>query len=255
MQIKVLGCSGGVGPGLRTTSLLLGDETLIDAGTGVGDLGLEEMRRIRQVFLTHAHLDHTCGLAFLADNLSGEVPGPILVRALSETLATLRKHLFNWELWPDFSMLPTADAPLLAFRDLQVGSTQKLGDGTCIRAFEVRHTIPAVGYLIESGAGAFAFTGDTGANPAMWEFFNGLPRLDRLMIDIAFPDEQAELGVVARHYTPELLGQELGRLRHRPELLLTHHKPGTEDVLKSQCASALSGWSYRHLRRGDRIDV
>ena len=33
MRIEVLGCSGGIGPGLRTTSLMLDGHSLIDAGT------------------------------------------------------------------------------------------------------------------------------------------------------------------------------------------------------------------------------
>ena len=83
MRIRVLGCSGGIGPDLRTTSLLVGDDTLIDAGTGVGDMSLHEMQKIRRVFLTHSHLDHVCGLAFLADNLFDMVETGVDVYALS----------------------------------------------------------------------------------------------------------------------------------------------------------------------------
>ena len=44
MQLKVLGCSGGIGGSLRTTSCLLDHDILIDAGTGVGDLTLAELK-------------------------------------------------------------------------------------------------------------------------------------------------------------------------------------------------------------------
>ena len=255
MRIRVLGCSGGVGPGLRTTSLLLDEEILIDAGTGVGDLSLAEMRRIGRVFLTHAHLDHVCGLAFMADNLFGEVQRPIQVTAAASTLETIRKHLFNWQLWPDFSALPSEEAPLVVFQESTLGEVVELGQGRSIRSFEVLHSIPAVGYAVVADSGVFAFTGDTGACEPMWDFLNTLPRLDYLMIDVAFPDEQAELGAVARHFTPALLGRELSKLKHRPELLLTHEKPGCENALEAQCTEALAGWRYRHLRRGDVISV
>ena len=46
MQIRILGCSGGIGPGLRTTSLLVDGTLLIDAGTGVGDLPAAELAAI-----------------------------------------------------------------------------------------------------------------------------------------------------------------------------------------------------------------
>lgn len=255
MRIRVLGCSGGVGPELRTTSLLLDEEVLIDAGTGVGDLSLPEMRRISRVFLTHAHLDHVCGLAFMADNLFGEVSHPIQVTAIRQTLATIRNHLFNWQLWPDFSSLPTPQAPLIAFRESAAGEVHDLGKQRSIQSFAVLHTIPAVGYVLSSETGAFAFTGDTGACEEMWEFLNRLPRLDKLMVDVAFPDAQAELGVLSRHYTPSLLGADLAKLRHRPQLFLTHGKPGCEDALHSECAKALKGWDYQHLVRGAVIDV
>lgn len=255
MRIKVLGCSGGVGPDLRTTSLLVDEEILIDAGTGVGDLSLAEMRRIERVYLTHAHLDHVCGLAFMADNLFGEVQHPIRVMASADTLRTIRTHLFNWQLWPDFSELPSAEAPLVTFRELARGVPESLGGDRTLEAFEVLHTVPAVGYALRSPTGVFAFSGDTGACDAMWSYLNALPRLDWLMIDIAFPDEQADLGVLARHYTPAALGRDLRKLHHRPELLLTHNKPGCEDLIDRQCHAAMQGWNFRRLVRGDVIVV
>jgi ribonuclease BN (tRNA processing enzyme) len=255
MRIRVLGCSGGVGPDLRTTSLLLDEEILIDAGTGVGDLSLCEMSRIHRVFLTHAHLDHVCGLAFMADNLFGEVDHPIEVVATPQTIGAIRAHLFNWQLWPDFTALPSTDAALLRMRESAIGEPHDLGGGRRIQSFEVRHTIPAVGYVLRSERGVFAFTGDTGACDSMWDVLNALPRLDKLMIDIAFPDELAELGRISRHYTPAVLAGDLRRLRHRPELLLTHHKPGCESSLHDECSAALAGWRYSHLQRGTVIEL
>lgn len=252
MRIRVLGCSGGIGPGLRTTALLVNDETLIDAGTGVGDLSLAKMRRIRRVFLTHAHLDHVCGLAFMADNLFGQIDSPLEVYATAETLQALREHVFNWTIWPDFGELPTASAPILRYHSIEPGQELAL-DGLRFVPFEVVHTVPAVGYALRDDDSSFAFSGDTYADDRLWAALNRLPTLDRLMIEIAFADEQAELGLVSRHFTPKVLGRELEKLRHRPELLLTHHKPGSEDAIEQQCREALSAWRYRHLQRGDII--
>lgn len=252
MRIKVLGCSGGVGPGLRTTGLLVDDEILIDAGTGVGDLSLAQMGRITDVLLTHSHLDHVCGLAFMADNLFGLIERPLNIHATIETVTALQDHLFNWKLWPDFTKLPDAEHPLMRFHILPPAVTRTLG-GLKVTPFEVLHTVPAVGYLIDSGEGVFAFSGDTYADDRLWNFLNQQPRLDRLMIEIAFPDEDAELGQIAKHFTPALLGRELGKMRHRPKLFLTHHKPGTERAIEQQCLTALAGWDYSHLKRGDII--
>jgi ribonuclease BN (tRNA processing enzyme) len=252
MRIKVLGCSGGVGPGLRTTGLLVDDEILVDAGTGVGDLSLAQMGRISDVFLTHSHLDHVCGLAFMADNLFGMIERPLHVHGSVETLKALRDNLFNWVLWPDFSKLPDEEHPLLIFHALEP-EVAKPVEGIKVTPFPVLHTVPAVGYLIDSGEGVFAFSGDTYADDRLWDFLNRQPRLDRLMIEIAFPDEDTELGLIAKHFTPSLLGSELRKLRHRPKLYLTHHKPGTERAIEQQCLTALAGWDYSHLKRGDII--
>lgn len=254
MQIKVLGCSGGIGPGLRTTSLLIDGEVLIDAGTGVGDLSLEQMQAIAAVYITHSHLDHVCGLAFMADNLFDLIDKPIDVYTTAPTLSALREHLFNWKLWPDFSKLPSEERGLIRFHEISVGQSAQTNCKK-ITAFEVLHTVPAVGYAVEGPAGTFVFTGDTYATDKLWDFLNQLPRVDKLMIDVAFTDEQAELGRISRHFTPELLGQELAKLKHRPELLLTHHKPGFEARIAQECAAALGDWNYRHLRRGDLIDL
>lgn len=255
MRIKVLGCSGGVGPGLRTTSLLLDEEILIDAGTGVGDLSLAQQRRIRHVFLTHCHLDHVCGLAFMADNLFDLIEQPITVHASRETLQALREHVFNWKIWPDFSQLPDETSPLLRWREMAMEESVELGEERRITAFRVLHTVPANGYAIEGRSGTFAFTGDTYADDMLWTFLNRLPRLDKLMIEIAFPDEEAALSHASKHFTPELLGRELRKLEHKPRLYLTHHKPGTETYIEKECRQALRGWDYVHLKRGDTISI
>ncbi|MGQ0622321.1 MAG: MBL fold metallo-hydrolase [Panacagrimonas sp.] len=254
MRIKVLGCSGGVGPDLRTTSLLIDDTILIDAGTGIGDLSLAQMRRIGHIFLTHSHLDHVCGLAFMADNLFDLIEKPLEIIGIEPTLRAVRDHIFNWSIWPDFSQLPTPEEPIIKFREIELQSVQEIG-GLRLRPFEVRHSIPAIGYAVEGPEGVFVFTGDTGASRKLWRFLNSLERLDRLMIEIAFPNEQADLSDRSGHYTPALLGNELGGLRHRPQIFLTHHKPGCEALIVKQCVTALAGWDYRHLRRGDIISI
>jgi ribonuclease BN (tRNA processing enzyme) len=254
MKIKILGCSGGIGPGRRTTSLLIDDHILLDAGTGVGDLPFARMTRITDVLLTHSHLDHVCGLALLVDVLFDRIDRPLRVHASAETIAVLREDLFNWRLWPDFTQLPSADAPRLAYATVMPRRPYVFGR---VRAtpFEVLHTVPAVGYSLEAGGAVFAFTGDTYADERLWNYLNALPRLDHLMIDVSFVDAEAEISRVSRHFTPALLGQELNNLRHRPQLLLTHHKPGSERAIAAECTNALRGWSYRHLKRGDVIEL
>ena len=70
MRLRVLGCSGGIGgQHNRTTSFLVDQDILIDAGTGVGDLSLAELKLIDHIFVTHSHLDHVNSIAFFLDSV------------------------------------------------------------------------------------------------------------------------------------------------------------------------------------------
>ena len=116
MRIRILGCSGGIGAGSRTSSMLIDDDVLLDAGTGIGDLSLRDLQSIRHVFLTHAHLDHVAGLPMLVDCIFDEnFDMPLTVYAREETLRAVQAHLFNDVIWPDFARLPSVENPMLRY--------------------------------------------------------------------------------------------------------------------------------------------
>eukprot|EP01136_Pigoraptor_vietnamica_P036865 Opistho-1_new@104021 len=174
MKIRVLGCSGAIAAGYKTTAFLLDDDVLIDAGTGVGDLPLEALARIDHILVSHSHLDHVLSIPLLADavlrlRVQARRP-PIQVHALPETLEALRRHIFNGVIWPDFTRLPNAEAPVLSLRPFAVGQRLDLG-GREIEVLSAAHTVPAVGFAVDGGgdAGHWVFTGDTGPNPALWQ--------------------------------------------------------------------------------------
>ena len=159
MKLRVLGCSGGIGANLRTTSFLLDDDILIDAGSGLGDLTLAEMAKIRHIFLTHSHLDHVAFIPLLLDSIFEMITQPVIVHAQPETIQALENHIFNWHIWPDFSKLPQPSQPVLKFEPMYPGERIILNE----REFEmikVNHTVPGVGYYVASRSGTFAFSGD-----------------------------------------------------------------------------------------------
>lgn len=187
--ITILGCSGGIGADLRTTSLLLDDDILIDAGTGVGDLSLNAMQNINTVFLTHSHLDHICSIAFLLDAVGVDRKAPLQVIGIEETITALKTHIFNNVIWPDFTAIPNRSNPVLTFRTIHIGETIAIArpnhaessssadDGNTTRlitALPVQHSIPGNGYWIDSGEGALVFSGDTGSAPDFWQAVNHL---------------------------------------------------------------------------------
>lgn len=248
MEISVLGCSGGIGSGRRTTSLKVNGSVLIDGGTGLNDLDAEAVRGIRHLFLTHAHLDHVAGLPFLLETMIEQGDGArLILHGLAETLADLREHLFNDALWPDLS---AAGAPVLAFAPMAPGEWCTVA-GVEIGLFEVWHTVPAAGYIMRTDSAIAAFSGDTGPCESLWRALNEQPRLDLLLVETAFPDEQEYICRVARHYCPQTLARDLGQLRHRPLIGLSHYKPGADETLARQGREALAGWRAQPLSAGD----
>jgi ribonuclease BN (tRNA processing enzyme) len=251
MQIRVLGCSGGICQGVATTSFLIDDDILIDAGTGVCNLSLDEMRKIRHIFVTHSHLDHIASIPLLADTLFNSLIGnPIIVYAQKKTADVLNKHIFNWSIWPDFTELPHRTNAVLKCKTMKPGSSIEI-DGRHIEMITVNHAVPGVGYRVESGGRAFAFSGDTTSNENLWASLNNHDSLDLLFIESAFANRDIELARIAFHYCPKLLAKDLPKLRHRPQVCISHLKPGEEETIMAECREAMPEWDLRQLRSGD----
>ena len=259
MQIRVLGCSGSIGGDCRTTSFLLDSDVLIDAGTGVGDLSLDELNAIDHILISHSHLDHVLAIGLLADSVirNRKDREAIQVHALPATIDALRAHIFNGVIWPDFTRLPSAEAPLLKLVPFEIGQTITLGE-RCIEVLPAEHTVPAVGFAVLGAPvakrGAFIFTGDTGPNPALWTRLHGM-RIAALAIETAFSDEERQLARVSRHLCPSVLGQELARLEHPTNVYITHIKPGEVDAVMSEIAALNSPHRVRALTQGQIIAI
>ena len=263
MKIRVLGCSGAIAAGYKTTAFLLDDDVLIDAGTGVGDLPLPALAAINHIFVTHSHLDHVLGIALLADSVlrlrAQAGRPPIQVHALPETLDALRQHVFNGVIWPDFTRLPTAEQPVLTLHPFKVGERLALDGqgGRVIEVLSAEHTVPAVGFAVGCDAGQsdgayWVFTGDTGPNPALWERLAHM-KVAHLVIETAFSDEEGQLARISRHLCPDALGRELARLSGRVDVHITHIKPGEMDAVMSEIGAQTSPHRIRALQAGDLI--
>lgn len=254
MKIQVLGCSGGIGKGLRTTSLLVDDDILVDAGTGVGDLTLEQMAAIDHVFLTHSHLDHIAMLPLLLDAVLGQRERPVTVHALPETIASLQDHIFNGKIWPDFSRIPTPEQPVLKYTPLKTGETVMLSDRRIV-ALPANHSVPAVGYLLDSGAGSFAFTGDTTSCDEFWQAVNQVDNLRHLMIETSFTNAEIALALISRHYCPALLLNGMDQLKSHPQVWITHLKPGEDAAIMQEIETAKHVLAPQAVQHGQVFQV
>lgn len=261
MNIRVLGCSGAIAAGYKTTAFLLDDDVLIDAGTGVGDLPLDALAAIDHILLSHSHLDHVLGIPLLADAVlrlrAAAGRPPIRVHALPATLLALRQHVFNGVIWPDFTALPTAEAPVLSLHPFEIGERLDLG-GRTIEVLPAVHTVPAVGFAVDGGAACdhahWVFTGDTGPNPALWRRLAGL-RLSHLVIETAFSDDEAEVAHVSQHLCPADLGRELTQLAGSVDVRITHIKPGEVEAVMAGVQALASPHRISALQAGQVISL
>ena len=248
MKVRVLGCSGAIAAGCKPTSFLLDDDLLVDAGTGVGDLTLDELARINHILVTHSHLDHIVSIPLLVDSVMNRRTRPIVVHALPATLEALRTHILNWVIWPDFTQLPTRERPVLQLEPLATGDVLDL-EGKRIEVLPAEHTVPAVGYAVEGRTGWWAFTGDTGPNPALWPVL-ARRRVAMLVIETAFGDSEQELARVSKHLSPGTLSQELRGLARDVPVFVTHAKPGEMGSIVTQVHALDSGHRIEHLEAG-----
>lgn len=249
MRIKVLGCSGGIGGALRTTAMLVDDDILLDAGTGVGDLSLEQLTRISHIFVTHAHLDHIAYIPFLVDTVCWMRQEPITVHATQETMRALKEHIFNWKIWPDFSQIPNAQKPFMVYREVVEGKPHAIGKRT-FTAVPANHVVPAVGYLVDSGRASFLFSGDTTTNDALWKIANRQENLKYVVIETAFSNKEHDIAVASKHLCPSMLAEELAKLTRPVEVYVTHLKPGEVQLTMSEIEKDAAKWKPQMLESG-----
>ena len=250
MKVRILGCSGGIGGrNLRTTSMLVDDDVLIDAGTGVGELSLAELALIDHVFITHSHLDHTASLPLMIDSIADHRDRPITVYATGETLGILRQHIFNWVIWPDFSEIAIGERAAMHYETITVGQKIVLG-ARSITALPAEHTVPAVGYHLDSGVGSLVFTGDTTVNETLWPIINRIDNLRYLFIETAFSNDGRRLAETSKHLCPSLLAAELTQLSataRQAQIYITHLKPGLGELIMREIGECAGEFNARAL--------
>ncbi len=249
MKLRILGCSGGIGGNARTTSMLLDHDILVDAGTGVGDLSLSELSLIDHVFITHSHLDHIACIPLLMDSVGSMRDKPLIVHATEPTLEIIRKHIFNWKIWPDFTQVPNVQQPFMRYQAIQLGNTVELGERR-ITALPANHVVPAVGFQIDNGAVSLVFSGDTTTNDALWEKVNQIDNLRYLIVETAFSNADHELAVLSKHFCPSLLAEDLLKLKLDPEIYITHLKPGEVDLIMQEISGCVYQFAPRMLQNG-----
>lgn len=240
MNLRILGCSGGIGQHLRTSSYLIDDDILLDAGTGVGDLTMDEMCNLKHIFITHSHMDHIVSIPLLADTLFSYLKQPLLIHGRQETIDAIKQHIFNWTIWPDFTELPSKASPVIEFRVMNPGEVVDFNQRS-IEMIDVNHSVPAAAYVVKTPGKVLVYSGDTTTNDNLWNVLNDYTHVDFMIVECAFANHDVELAKIAHHYCPDLLVDDLLKLTHQPKIGISHLKPGEEKKIMQECREALHG--------------
>jgi ribonuclease BN (tRNA processing enzyme) len=253
VRLRVLGCSGGELRRHKTTCFLVDGRLAIDAGALTSSLSLEELLEVDDIVLTHSHFDHVKDVPLLADLLVGRRRAPLRVHASTACARTLRKSVFNGELWPDFTRIPRPGRPVLEILPFHPARPFKAGRYT-FRPAPVCHPVESVGFVVSDGKAEFAVSGDTGPTVAFWRKVNAARKLRALLVEVSFPNGLQGLADASGHLTPNTLATELAKLeRDGFPVLLYHLKPAYAATLRRQVA-ALKLRGVRILEVGDQFD-
>lgn len=230
MQVKIIGGHGGVTRNYHATSYLIDDSLLIDAGSVASGLDIQDQLKIDHILLSHSHLDHTKDLAFICDNCFGLKEKPFEVYSHKTVHKAVKDHLFNDTIWPDFSVLPTAEKPTMRFNDIEEEKEITLGDYK-VMPVHVKHPGDAFGFIIEKGDVAILFTQDTAATDRIWEVGKKYKNLKAIFTEVSFPNHLQNVADLSDHHSPQTMKEELKKMPADVPVYLGHLKPNYQEQL------------------------
>jgi ribonuclease Z len=215
MQLTFLG-TGGYHPNERrhTASLLLPDIGIaLDAGTGFFRVQERLKTDTLDVFLTHAHLDHVCGLTFfLVPVLRGDV-SQVRVHGTKKTLAAVRTHLFAEALFPV--------EPPFEWCELPATSEIEISHGGKLTWIGLEHPGGSVGYRIDWPDRSLAYITDTTA-PGNYLAF--IRNVDVLIHECYFPDDMQDWAQKTGHSSATAVAK-VAQAAGAKRLYLVHTDP------------------------------
>lgn len=249
MRVEILGCSGGIGGDSRTMCFLVDQDTLVDAGSGAGELSLAQVIGINTLFLTHSHLDHCAFLPMLADAAGNFRDTPLNVYALPQTISAIKRNILNGEIWPDYTVQPSSERPYITFTPIAPGETVDM-NGRKFTTLPTRHAVPCVGYRLDSGAASLVYSGDTTFCKDFWLALNLIPNLEYLLIETTFLNRNSSGAQRSGHMTADLLAQGLRLLQRPVQVFIVHMEAGRENDTMNEVHQVAGEFNIQMLQRG-----
>ena len=215
----------------RLTCFLIDDLVTVDAGSIAIALTDAQRETVRDIIVTHPHMDHIASLPIYIDDLFATLDEPIRIHATEEVIEMLERDIFNWTVYPRFSGLNNEKGPVMQYVPFSTGKEFQVAH-LRVTAVAVNHIVPTVGLIVTDDKTTVAFSSDTAETEDFWKLVNNRPRIDALLIEASFPNSMAKLAEVSRHFTPASLAKELRKLDHNGiDILTVHLKPAYRQTL------------------------
>jgi ribonuclease BN (tRNA processing enzyme) len=221
----------------RLTCFLIDNCVTVDAGSIAIALSNEQRHTVRDIIVTHPHLDHIASLPIFVDDLFAELKEPIRIYATQEVIDLLNRDLFNDNVYPRFHEMENDYGRVMEYVPFRTGEEFRVAH-LKVTAVPVNHIVPTVGLLVSDGRSTLAFSSDTARTEAFWETVNRAPRIDALFIEASFPNSMGALAEASKHLTPATLSEELRKFNHNGTQILTVHLKATyrEQVMEELAA-------------------
>jgi len=210
-----------------------GDRIIIlDAGSGIRYLGNELITKGPldvDIFLTHTHFDHICGMPFFTPFFVPQSKFRISAGHL------LPEHNVEFVL-SEMMMAPLFPVPMaifnadIAFQDFISGDTLDLGDGITLRTAPLNHPNRATGYRVEYQGRSICYITDTEHTPgAPDENVAGLIHgADIVIYDGTYTDDEFPNHITWGHSTWQE-GLRMCEANDVKKYVLFHHDPERDD--------------------------
>jgi HD-GYP domain-containing protein (c-di-GMP phosphodiesterase class II)/phosphoribosyl 1,2-cyclic phosphodiesterase len=257
-SIKILGAFGAKTTSTSMTCVQLDESTVIDAGNILLGLG-EEAELIDNILLTHSHMDHIADIPFVIDVFFSQRTSTLNIYGTKNTLDNLKKHILNWEIWPDFSQIPLLGTKTMAItlHEIELNKDFYINN-IKLKAIKTNHTDGSCGYVVEKNNNAIFFTADTTTCPEIWNEINNNEKINSVIVDVSFTSDYRQLAVDSKHFTPELLSEDLINLkRDNVKIFINHLKPSYLEKIEFEINNTFKGMLRGGgiLYDGDKIDI
>jgi phosphoribosyl 1,2-cyclic phosphodiesterase len=225
---------------------------MFDAGTGLRYLGksLDGARLDTDLFFTHTHFDHVCGLPFFRPLFQPQNTFRLWSGHLRGAM-TLKRVLAEFMMAPLFPVPPEVFRSSLEYRDFSGGETLSPAPGVSVRTAVLNHPDGATGYRVEHGGRAVCYVTDTEHVPGSPDknILKLIDGADLVIYDSMYTDDEYRKYVGWGHSTWQE-GVRLCKQAGAKRMVVFHHDPDhddeTLDAIAREVDKALPGSVVAH---------